>query len=232
MAKYKVVRKKRPLFRKKRPYARRKKYLIPRNPQYSVVGVASKTRMVNMCYAEQFALTSSLGFVANYQFLLNSIYDPNYTGGGHQPLGHDQWAQFYKTYKVLGAKITARFFWNDSATVGQTHRVGIILDKDTTPYSAYAPLIEKTHAKCTKILHGNSRDSQSVVCYYSGKKAFGKDFNDHNHHSPFGASPTTPIFANVFAVPITGGSSTDDVRVEVILEQFVVLSDPIDLLTS
>lgn len=211
---------------------KRRGYLIPKNPQYTITGVVRKTHKVNLCYREQFAMTSSFGFPAYNHFLLNSIYDPNYTGGGHQPLGHDQWASFYKKYKVIGAKITARFMWNSSSTVGQIHRVGIIFDKDATPSSVPAELIEKTHSKCTKILHSNSRDSQTVTCYYSGRKAFGKEFDDHNHSAAFGSSPTTPMFASVYAFTVDGGTSTDDLRVEVILEQLCELSDPVDIALS
>lgn len=230
--KYKKTNKKRSYPRRK-VYRKSKRYLIPKNPQYSTPGVVKKTHRVNLCYREQVALSSSLGITGNYQFQLNSIYDPNYTGGGHQPLGHDQWAQFYKTYKVLGAKITARFMWNSSATVGQAHRCGIVFDKDHSySVNAAAEVVEKLHGKCSKILHSNSRDSQTVTCYYSGRKAWGKDFADHGHKAPFGSSPTVPMFATVWVAPIDGGSSSDDVRVEIILEQLCVLSDPVDLALS
>lgn len=33
---------------------------------------------------------------------LTNLYDPDYTGTGHQPLGYDQWATFYKQYRVIG----------------------------------------------------------------------------------------------------------------------------------
>jgi len=34
-------------------------------------------------------------------FKMNSIFDPDYTGGGHQPAFHDRWALLYKHYRVL-----------------------------------------------------------------------------------------------------------------------------------
>lgn len=35
------------------------------------------------------------------QFKINSIYDPDLTGAGNQPLGRDTWAAMYNYYKVL-----------------------------------------------------------------------------------------------------------------------------------
>ncbi len=40
------------------------------------------------------------------QFKLNSMYDPDHTGIGHQPLGYDEWTTFYNRYRVFGAKVT------------------------------------------------------------------------------------------------------------------------------
>lgn len=40
----------------------------------------------------------------DYQFNLNSIFDPNRTGTGHQPLGHDQLNLFYNRYRVVRCK--------------------------------------------------------------------------------------------------------------------------------
>lgn len=40
-----------------------------------------------------------------YQYKINSIYDPDLTGVGGQPLSRDTWAGIYNYYKVLEAKI-------------------------------------------------------------------------------------------------------------------------------
>lgn len=40
----------------------------------------------------------------DYLFNLNSVYDPDRTGIGHQPLGIDQWAQLYTKYRVLSCR--------------------------------------------------------------------------------------------------------------------------------
>lgn len=37
-----------------------------------------------------------------YVYRLNSVFDPNFTGTGHQPNGFDQWSAFYGKYRVTG----------------------------------------------------------------------------------------------------------------------------------
>jgi len=60
---------------------------------------------LNYCETRNFTTTGS---VANNDYLwnLNSIFDPNRTGTGHQPLAHDQWALLYNRYRVDEATVT------------------------------------------------------------------------------------------------------------------------------
>lgn len=53
-------------------------------------------------YDEQITFTTGTAgvFGTENTFLMNSLYDPNYTGVGHQPLGYDQLTGIYKRYKV------------------------------------------------------------------------------------------------------------------------------------
>ena len=40
---------------------------------------------------------------------MNSLFDPDQTGTGHQPYYFDQFAALYNRYTVLGSKLTAEF---------------------------------------------------------------------------------------------------------------------------
>lgn len=56
--------------------------------------------------------------IDNYVFRGNSLFDPDFTGTGHQPFGYDQWAsanQFYQRYRVHAAKAIYKIN-NDTAT--------------------------------------------------------------------------------------------------------------------
>lgn len=48
--------------------------------------------------ASDATLTSYTG--SQYVFRLNSLYDPDLTGTGHQPYGFDQYAALFNRYKV------------------------------------------------------------------------------------------------------------------------------------
>lgn len=54
-----------------------------------------------MKYVDTFSLyTTTLARCGQYNFRLNSLYDPNLTGTGHQPYGRDTLATLYNRYRV------------------------------------------------------------------------------------------------------------------------------------
>ncbi len=71
-------------------------------------------------YAETFSLsTGTAGVIGTVQTMfLNSVYDPNSTGTGHQPYGFDQLAAFYQQYLVHGVR-----FKIITSTIGGTAEV-------------------------------------------------------------------------------------------------------------
>jgi len=46
---------------------------------------------------------------SRFFYRANSIYDPDYATGGHQPLGMDQWEAIYNHYEVTSSKISVTF---------------------------------------------------------------------------------------------------------------------------
>lgn len=64
-----------------------------------------------LTYTQSVTLTSGIGGIyGNEQiYRLNSPYDPDFTGTGHQPYGYDQVSLLYRKYKVNAAKISILF---------------------------------------------------------------------------------------------------------------------------
>ena len=134
------------------------------------------------------------GIMANYLFRCNSIFDPNYTGTGHQPLGHDQYANFYKKYVVMGATITATFKALDNSELtnpdGSNYTVGI-----TTIQAPAGVIVVPSD------FQENNRTTYSNVCAQSPYTMVSKNFNsseffgltkildNEKYGADFGANP-------------------------------------------
>lgn len=65
-------------------------------------------------YAE--ALSVSTPGMGIYKWNLNSLWDPNRTGVGHQPYGYDQLAALYNRYRVISCKYVLSAI-SDSANI-------------------------------------------------------------------------------------------------------------------
>ncbi len=103
-----MARKRKTTFRRKRRFqTKRKRGKINQSPAiintHSTLG--PDAIMVKLPYYQDF--TDSTGtFAISQQFRMNSLFDPDLTGGGHQPMGFDQWAGLYQSYTVLGAMVS------------------------------------------------------------------------------------------------------------------------------
>lgn len=122
---------------KKRKKSRKRIYSrFPTAPGIaSLRGPLGKTHRQTLKYSDSFttgAAAAGLGTdmsICN-TFRVNSLYDPDVTGIGHQPLGFDQLMEFFNRFTVLNCKITLSVSQAASATVASWFGV------EVTPTSA------------------------------------------------------------------------------------------------
>lgn len=188
-------------------------------------------RRAKLRYASSHQLTSTAGSMANHKFRANSIYDPDFTSTGHQPMGFDQWATLFNHYVVLGAKITCTFTNNSSAT--NPCVVGVYLSDDTViPYSTTDGLIEAKKGQM-KPFTADPSTSLSVVGKYSAKKFFNLvDVKDNLSRigAPINNNPSDGTFWNVVMQARNAG--TESINLQVLIEYIVEFSEPVDLTQS
>lgn len=104
MALRKVYRKKRPAYRKKKYIRKPRRNMITKPKPGTLLfksnpGIPDRA-LLKFKYRDNYILTNSVQATSQRSWRLNSLYDPDYTGGGHQPLGYDQWSAFFQTYRV------------------------------------------------------------------------------------------------------------------------------------
>ena len=88
-----------------------------------------RTRLI---YSDAVRLTAAAG-TQNYLFRLNSLFDPDLTGTGHQPQFFDQYATLYNNYRVWNCRwiINAR-----SATTGTPVNIMVSPENGSTTWGA------------------------------------------------------------------------------------------------
>lgn len=95
------------------------KRISKRSRGYKTISIVGKSLnpipqryICKMKYAE----TVSTNVVGLYTFNLNSIFDPNQTGTGHQPYAHDTLQSLYNRYRVISCSYRVICNRNDATT--------------------------------------------------------------------------------------------------------------------
>lgn len=86
----------------RRPF-KRTKYTLYRSP-----GSASgfpDTIVTTLRYVDQRGFNAAAADDTTYTYRMNDIFDPDFTGAGHQPMGYDQLAAVYNRFQVLSSSI-------------------------------------------------------------------------------------------------------------------------------
>lgn len=128
-----------------------------------------------MRYHETIALSITNAFQAQAIFSLNGLYDPNISGGGHQPLGFDQMMGLYNKYCVLGAKVS---ILGRPGSTGNTYPMNLIVEQNQLSSMQYSTPSQPWEKNTAKILTFNSSyqnvytPSQQVKLNFSAKKTF------------------------------------------------------------
>jgi len=139
-----------------------------------------RSQLVRLVYTDQIRLDPATGGVpASFAFRANSVYDPQYTsttgstgGRNGQPLFHDQYADVYSKFKVVGSKISlicANDYSETTNTMGNL--VTCVVNNVPTAYASYN---EATEAKGCKYVQVHEKKTSKLKCSYSAKKFHNK----------------------------------------------------------
>jgi len=183
---------------------------LKRLKRYPINGTVGKPqpfpiRMVaTLKYFETVSLTNGLTSVSSYNFACNSIYDPNLSGTGHQPYGHDTYSTIYNQYTVLNARIRVKPVLNTSQNTALTWGVGI---EDTVTSTlandTWAERPTYVHRKGTAL---SSVEGKELSINWNRAKRFPHEDLYRTVSAPFGANPSEIEIFNIVVQNSTGAA--------------------------
>jgi hypothetical protein len=94
-----------------------------------------------MRYCDTVPITSTSGSLAKYIFRINSLFDPDYTGTGHQPLYRDTYAAIYELYAVVSANVKVTIVNMADVPV----HCGTVFEDDTSASTVATTLMEQSN---------------------------------------------------------------------------------------
>ncbi len=193
---------------------------------YSVTPVPSGMT-VNMVYVQSVNINTGTGFGSEI-FRLASIFDPAFSIGGHQPLGHDQWAQLYQRYRVIGADYEVHFV--NCSDTNNPQIVGAFVSE--TSAVGFNNILEYAGGKLT-LLQSNEkgrvtfRDTVDIAKFEGD---LGSKY-DKDYTAAFGTNPVRDIFLHVGGLNNTGGTQCI-IEATIKITYKVRLYDKVDLTLS
>lgn len=159
------------------------------------------------------------GQAYNYQFRLNSIFDPDLTGTGHQPLGHDEFAMLYNRYRVYGVSYTITLSNQEAKHV----EICIAHRPNTNTTTYFDTIRESTSTKHRITLgeEGSGQANRSVRGYAGVAATRGVSRRevqtDDNYQAAFGQNPVfTPTLVIYLSNQNTNETASVNMRVDLV----------------
>ena len=187
---------------------------------------------VTLRYFESITIDAAGGAAASHLFRANSLYDPNFTSTGHQPLGFDQWMSLYSKGVVLNSKIVVKALAPPSANV-DIGVFGCALRGTNTSVIVTSELIEADRSSFA--CYARDVDlNQECSTQYSAKEFYSvKDPVDEDDLAfTAGADSAKQAYYHVFQGSINSTVNPIAVICQVLIEYKVRLYEPQPLASS
>ena len=182
-------------YKSRKRYARRKN-VIPRTITSTGVGFPKKMMMTHK-YQETISLSIPIGVVMQKYFIsCNSMYDPNATSTGHQPLYFDQMTALYDHYVVIGSRCTVTF----PPPNDQNLNVGVYIDDDASNSLTSSDTVAEQTQATRRLISPNATMPIKITKKWSAKKFFGGSIlSNTDLQGTVSANPVEQSFFMIYA---------------------------------
>lgn len=193
-----------------------------------------KQKLVKLRYIEQISLDPGLNTFTVSEWRANSVFDPNLSGVGHQPMGFDQWSNIYERYVVCGSKINVQYAPITGTNLNPGF-YGVSLygtaNQLTATYAGNVDsVMESKLTGYTSTMAGNGNSAflpRSLTRKFSAKKFFGKA--NPTDDTEIGATVVTnPVNLAYFGVwyGSSGGNDPGIANFKIMIDYIVLFHEP------
>lgn len=188
-------------------------HMIPGVDGYRTFGFPNSI-ITKIRYIELYKLTSTTGSVASQVMAANGIYDPDVSGGGHQPMYHDYYAGIYNDYTVIGSRIKVTL-----TNTSSSHAVvwGINGDDDSSGSSTLTTHMEQNNSQWMQVgTATGGHDTGTITANFEPLRDFGVATKDDGQSmTATGSNPSELWCYQIYAAAQDLGTATCEITVEV-----------------
>lgn len=186
--------------------------------------------ITKMKYAE--AISISSGGPQVYRWNLNSVFDPNRSGTGHQPYGHDTLASVYNRYRV----ISCSYVISGVDTAGRYISICAIPGNEEVTIATLTNSEIRENPRCKYITQAPNANLKMLTGKVYLPSLTGRTksqyMSDDRYQANVGSSPAELMILNVFSQDLADGLNVINTSLNVTLEYTVEWFDPKQLAQS
>lgn len=173
--------------------------------------------VTNLRYVDTFRLTGNAGVPGSNVFRMNSLFDPDLSGVGHQPMYFDQLCGAagtgpYLKYRVLGSKITVKYCVENAPATAAANIgpivVGLQMTTTTGLYgSSLSALLEASGSTWTWLGDkAGGNNVKTLTGTYTPARDLGNDPGDDTVAANYNANPSQQYCAVPWKIDTVGAA--------------------------
>jgi len=125
---------------------------VPRN-RFTAYGTQTPLAPRLACQMQYVETVSLAGLpTIDYQWKINSLFDPNFTGTGHQPKGFDQIQELYQRYRVYNTHY--KVSWSIPSAGFTNLLVCVVATNEASGFTSFSDATETANAQWMAIGNG------------------------------------------------------------------------------
>lgn len=172
-------------------------------------------------YSEVITFDAPSGAPVHYLFRANSINDPNRTGTGHQPYGHDVYAQIYNHYAVQKAICTVTTVQSNNGIFGVTQT------DDVTVQNNY-DIVREVKGTQYACIASNGGDVKRIMSTYDRTKTWDGE-QKYATSALMGTDPAEVTYFDIWYEGYNFSQNPGPISLLVTITYMVKLFEPKDL---
>lgn len=184
-------------------------------------------------YVTTKTLNATLVTANNTLFVCNGLFDPDYTGTGHQPLGFDQIMGIYTNYYVYKSTCTVDYISGDNTVTNCGQIAGLTVSDNTAPVTTLDTVAEQPYTTYKSMSTGYG--SRAVVrCNrtWRWKQFNAGQYNNEDNQGTNSTNPTAAQYFNIWVQTPGGNLDPNAVQCLVTLTYYVCFTEPRSLSQS
>jgi len=178
-------------------------------------------------YVDLYGLTSTAGGLATQVFSMNSAFDPDVTGIGHQPMYYDRYSAIYNNYRVLGSRIVVEISPTNTVAASGPFIMGINGSFSSASLGT-SSVVRMEQNDSVHQMFNQDEGANTLSFAFSPEIKLGRSSADDTVNATTAGSPSFQYYAHVWFSDMNGQTTSAILKawIEYTVEFYLLKLEP------